>query len=235
VRLSTSRSPQARVGDLGGSASIGRRRSRPDQTRTHFAIPVTSVNRTLLDLSLTLGGRALERTFDEADRLAMIDFDELGRICAAAAGNPGTARIRKLAERRRLPHSETRSPLESRFLRFCRDRGLPIPAVNVPVAGYEVDCLWRDARLVVELDSWAHHGDRDSFEADRRRMRRSSAPATALSALRTERSLATPTTSSASFVGCSATPGTVDCDRPQADGRESLPWRLEDHRAGSRR
>jgi predicted transcriptional regulator of viral defense system len=62
----------------------------PDQTRTHFGIPVTSVNRTPLDLSLTLGGRALERAFDEADRLAIIDFDELGRICAAAAGNPGT-------------------------------------------------------------------------------------------------------------------------------------------------
>ncbi|HEY7151613.1 MAG TPA: DUF559 domain-containing protein, partial [Solirubrobacterales bacterium] len=54
-------------------------------------------------------------------------------------------------------------------LRYCRERGLPIPAVNVPVAGYEVDCLWPAARVAVELDSWSHHGTRNAFESDRRR------------------------------------------------------------------
>lgn len=31
----------------------------------------------------------------------------------------------------------------------------------------EVDALYRNARLIIELDSWKHHSDRASFERDR--------------------------------------------------------------------
>ena len=72
-----------------------------------------------------------------------------------------------LARFRSLPH--TRSDLERRFLRLCRDAGLPRPAVNVPVAGVEVDFLWPEARLVVELDGFEFHRERAAFERDRRR------------------------------------------------------------------
>jgi very-short-patch-repair endonuclease len=61
----------------------------------------------------------------------------------------------------------TRSELERRFLRFCRERGLPKPAVNVPLLGYEVDAFWPEQRLVVELDGWTTHRGRASFEGDR--------------------------------------------------------------------
>jgi very-short-patch-repair endonuclease len=37
------------------------------------------------------------------------------------------------------------------------------------VAGYEVDALFVEERLIVELDSWDFHSDRDSFERDRDR------------------------------------------------------------------
>jgi hypothetical protein len=33
---------------------------------------------------------------------------------------------------------------------------LPLPAVNVPLRGYEVDFLWPDARFVVEADGGEH-------------------------------------------------------------------------------
>ena len=61
----------------------------------------------------------------------------------------------------------TRSELERRFLALCRDAGLPPPAVNVVVAGFEVDAVWPDRRLVVELDGHAFHGTRAAFERDR--------------------------------------------------------------------
>ncbi|MEA2468388.1 MAG: hypothetical protein QOJ57_2514 [Thermoleophilaceae bacterium] len=37
------------------------------------------------------------------------------------------------------------------------------------VEGFLVDALWRDKRLIVELDSWVHHRSRRAFEEDRRR------------------------------------------------------------------
>jgi very-short-patch-repair endonuclease len=43
--------------------------------------------------------------------------------------------------------------------------------VNVKVGPFEVDFLWREARLVVEVDSWRYHSDRHAFEADRARDR----------------------------------------------------------------
>ena len=35
--------------------------------------------------------------------------------------------------------------------------------------GYEVDLLWREQRLVVEIDGYAFHSSRRSFERDRRK------------------------------------------------------------------
>ena len=37
------------------------------------------------------------------------------------------------------------------------------------VAGHEVDFLWVDQRLVLEVDGFDHHADREAFERDRRR------------------------------------------------------------------
>jgi very-short-patch-repair endonuclease len=37
---------------------------------------------------------------------------------------------------------------------------------------FQVDCLWRDARLIAELDGYESHGTRQAFEDDRSRGRR---------------------------------------------------------------
>ena len=42
-----------------------------------------------------------------------------------------------------------------------------MPAVNVPLAGYEADFLWREARLVVEIDSYGYHRSWAEQEHDR--------------------------------------------------------------------
>lgn len=63
----------------------------------------------------------------------------------------------------------TRSELERLFLRLCRRRHLPLPEVNVRMGPFEVDFLWREARVTVETDGFRHHGDRLAFERDRAR------------------------------------------------------------------
>ena len=61
----------------------------------------------------------------------------------------------------------TRSGLEDEFLRFIDRYDLPKPEVNQQIAGKEVDMLWREQRLIVELDSRTFH--LHAFEEDRER------------------------------------------------------------------
>jgi very-short-patch-repair endonuclease len=65
----------------------------------------------------------------------------------------------------------TRSDLERLFVKLCRRHCLPEPKFNEKVGPYTVDVLWRAERLVVEIDSWAYHRSRASFESDRARDR----------------------------------------------------------------
>jgi very-short-patch-repair endonuclease len=65
----------------------------------------------------------------------------------------------------------TRSDHEEMFLRFAEEAGLPRPETNVLVEGLEVDCVWREQRLIVEVDGWETHRTRLAFERDRERSR----------------------------------------------------------------
>jgi hypothetical protein len=47
-------------------------------------------------------------------------------------------------------------------LALVRAAGLPDPLVNARVGRYEVDFLWPEERLVVEVDGWRWHGDKEA-------------------------------------------------------------------------
>ncbi len=85
-----------------------------------------------------------------------------------------TAALRE-AEFLRLPIGDgfqpdgTRTELEASFLALCRRHRLPRPEVNVRVGPFMVDFLWRDRRLIVEVDGWESHRTRSAFETDRAR------------------------------------------------------------------
>lgn len=80
----------------------------------------------------------------------------------------GAARLRALVEGGEGP-AITRSEAEERFLALVRAAELPPPEVNVRVNDHEVDFLWRDEGLVVEIDGFRFHSSREAFERDRRR------------------------------------------------------------------
>jgi very-short-patch-repair endonuclease len=63
----------------------------------------------------------------------------------------------------------TRSEAERRLLELIRDARLPEPDANARVVAYEVDFLWREPKLIVEVDGYAFHSTRAAFERDRRR------------------------------------------------------------------
>jgi very-short-patch-repair endonuclease len=66
---------------------------------------------------------------------------------------------------------QLKAKLEKRFRVLLRTSSLPLPAHNVNVGPYELDCYWPERGFCVELDTYGTHGSRRSFEADRKRER----------------------------------------------------------------
>ena len=141
-------------------------RIHPEDRDEIDAIPVCSVARVLLDLASIWNAERVERAWEEADRLGLLELQAMEQACARAQGRKGTGRLRRLIVAAREP-VRTRSPLEDRFAIFCREWGLPAPALNCSVLGREVDALWLRERLIVEVDGFAFHGHRTAFERDR--------------------------------------------------------------------
>ncbi len=133
------------------------------------AIPVTSVARTLFDLAEVVDRRRLERAFEQAERLRLLDMRAIADGCDRSPGRRALKPLRALLADLYPADHETRSELERRFLDFCRGACLPLPETNVLVEGFEVDAVWRKEKLVVELDSYEFHGTRAAFERDRAR------------------------------------------------------------------
>ena len=143
--------------------TIHRTRRLPDHERAQVdGIPVTSVARTLLDLTDVV---SIDRPVAQADRLGLLDVHAIHRAVDDNPGRRGTKRLLQAIDTPIL----TRSELENRFLALVRTAGLPQPRVNAKVAGLEVDFHWPDHHLVVETDGLAFHRSRTAQERDRER------------------------------------------------------------------
>jgi very-short-patch-repair endonuclease len=144
------------------------KRLRADELTKVSGIPVTTPARTLLDLAAEVTARELEQAVAEAQRRGLTSRERLRALLARHRGRPGTRRLRAVLEAPERP-ALTRSRAEDRLLALIRKARLPGPDVNARIGPYEVDFLWRDACLVVEVDGYAFHSGRTSFESDRRR------------------------------------------------------------------
>jgi hypothetical protein len=128
---------------------------------------VTSAARTLLDTARRLTPTQLTRAVNDLRLRKQLTIDQLADILERHPTHPAVALLR--------PHLEfaqdepTRSVLEDRFLPLLRKHGLPIPEINIRVAGKRVDCHYVDHRLIVELDGWGSHSFKTAFLDDRRR------------------------------------------------------------------
>jgi very-short-patch-repair endonuclease len=129
-------------------------------------LPITIPARTVLDLAGIASPDELDRAFAEAQVQRVVDARGLADQIARNPGRAGVRALRALIDAGPAP---TRSEAERRFLRLVRSAGLPEPQVNSRVGRYEVDFLWPDERLVVEIDGFAVHGTRRAFERDRQR------------------------------------------------------------------
>jgi hypothetical protein len=154
---------------------VHRSRLAEDEVEYVERIPVTSVARTLLDLAAVLSKRQLERAMHEAEVRRLTDPVGLPDLLRRHPRRGGIRKLRELLTDTAVGPGVARSKLEQRFAELIEREGMPRPELNAPIAVtgsfLTVDCLWRGARLAVELDGRAFHDARLSFEEDRRRDR----------------------------------------------------------------
>jgi very-short-patch-repair endonuclease len=154
---------------------VGRRIAGQRGIKVHFArsadivlrdgIPVTSVAQTLLDYAEVVSRRWLERAWDQAERLQLLDLAALNDLLTRSHGRRGLKPLTELLAEATAPEP-TRSELEDMLRDICRAAKLPIPAFNASVANEDVDAYWPGHEFVVELDGWEHHKTRADRERD---------------------------------------------------------------------
>ncbi|MGI9021057.1 MAG: DUF559 domain-containing protein [Solirubrobacterales bacterium] len=124
------------------------------------AVPVTSVERTLIDLAGIVSRRALRRAVRKAFAERRTALAPLAKAVSRAGRRRGIAAVRELIAGGYVP---TASELEDVVLDLFERGGLEQPDVNKPLVldGRRVvpDFRWPEQRLVVEADGAAWHDD----------------------------------------------------------------------------
>ncbi|HEY6730696.1 MAG TPA: type IV toxin-antitoxin system AbiEi family antitoxin [Solirubrobacterales bacterium] len=137
-------------------------------------IPVTSPFRTIFDLAAVASKREVERALHEAEVRELRDRVSLPMLLERYPGRRGTRTLRELLGSGE-PAGITRNDFEEAFLSLVDTHGLPRPRMNADLAlrgrFFEIDALWEEQRVAVELDGRSVHGTAKHFEGDRQRDR----------------------------------------------------------------
>jgi very-short-patch-repair endonuclease len=138
-------------------------------------LPVTSVSRTIIDLSPFLSKKHIAAILDStiADQRICIGEVELVVDQVARRGKPGIQKMRSILEERQAGPPNG-SPLERRGAEVLRAGGLPEPRFEFPIPwdpDRRFDAAFPVERLAIEWDSRRWHELADAFSRDRERDR----------------------------------------------------------------
>jgi very-short-patch-repair endonuclease len=138
-------------------------------------IPVSSVTRTLCDLTAVVRPWVVERAVDEALRRELVTLRSLAQVAEDLEGR-GRRRctvMREILERRTPGYHPGDSEPERRIARVLVRAGLPEPIRQHPVRigakRYRIDLCYPGHRVAIEYDSWGFHRGRRAFDTDRAR------------------------------------------------------------------
>ncbi|MCU4187104.1 hypothetical protein K6U06_22270 [Acidiferrimicrobium sp. IK] len=147
----------------------------PAEVTQRAGVPVTTVSRTMLDLSPRLGAGAMGGLVDEALRRRVVSLRELSRVVEAVVDGAGRARdgarlLREvLAERSGEPERGANG-WEQRMDRAWDRMGLPPAArqywIDTPYGAYRVDRAIVELKIAVEWNGFEYHGLRSRFDRD---------------------------------------------------------------------
>jgi hypothetical protein len=133
----------------------------------HKGLPVTTVPQTLLDYAADAPLNQVRVALASAEYRKVLKVPAIEELLGH--GRPGSARLRIALKRHQPRFAYTRSRPERAFLELCESANIPIPEVNVRLAGWTVDFYWREQRLVVEIDGHGNHYTRAQRDRDRRK------------------------------------------------------------------
>jgi len=137
----------------------------PSDITTHDGIPVTTMSRTLVDLTDALTAHQLANVIHEAAFRNRFDLAATKQAIKRANGRRNLVRLIHALALNAGGSAGTRSELEDRFLELVDDE----PRVNTKIEGIEVDVALPG--LVIEIDGPGHLRPRTQRE-DRERERR---------------------------------------------------------------
>jgi very-short-patch-repair endonuclease len=142
---------------------VRRRNLKPLDVAEDRGLRVTALPLTAIEAAVRRGGGP--RLMDEA----LQRHTELRHLWAAHLRNTG--RYGSPAARLLLQAADdgTKSTAERLFTRLLSVSGIRGWRANQKVIGYEVDVLFRAAKVVVEIDGFAFHTDPEAFERDRKK------------------------------------------------------------------
>lgn len=140
------------------------------------AIPVTSLARTLVDLSTGQSPTVVGGWVDQAMREHGLELTEVHGCLARLAG-PGRRDVRAMRaalDLRPLDFEPGDSALEGRLLRVIAAAGLPAPELQHQVVRPGgtvafIDAAYPWAMVALEAEGFAYHRDRTAFDHDRAR------------------------------------------------------------------
>lgn len=142
--------------------------ARRDQDRIwHHRLPLTPLPQLFLDLAATESRRRLRMALANADYRNLLDVEAID--AALGRGRAGSAKLRAALAEHQPRLARTKSGLEVAFIELCESAGIPLPEVNQRIAGWEVDALFREQRIAVELDGVGNHRTPAQITRDRRK------------------------------------------------------------------
>jgi very-short-patch-repair endonuclease len=137
---------------------------RPDDVVVVDGLRVTSPARTLIDLADFRKRRLLERAIDQAEYHEL--HLPLGEVHDRLHRRPRSRLLRSVISEHVAGSTITESEAEELFLAIVRRAGLPTPEPQVRLWGRRRDFLFRDQKVVVEIDGRRAHDRTIAFERD---------------------------------------------------------------------
>lgn len=150
---------------------IRRSRLHPSEWMLLDGLRITTPARTIVGMATELGPRQMRHLVERAQDLRRFNARDIRAILERHPRHPGRRRLLHLVTLLEPDGDGARSHLERLFLRLVREAGLPKPEMNPWIEGRERDFVWREQRLVLEVDGYAYHSSPAAIRRDKARDR----------------------------------------------------------------